>query len=612
MKSWRGVALGLVLLAASAVPAAADNAGGYALSLMGEPKYGPGFTHFDYVNPDAPKGGTLRIPGFGTFDNLNPFIVRGTPAVGAGLVFGALTESSSDETFTEYGALAQTITLAPDKTWIEFTLRPEAKFNDGTPVTAEDVVWSFETLRDKGNPVYRNYYADVTSAAVTGERTVRFTFANTTNKELPVIIGQLSVLPKHAFEGKDFAATTLEPMVGSGPYRVESVEPGRSITYVRVKDWWGANLPVYKGHFNFERIRVDYYRDLNVMFEAFKADAYDYTIERTAKNWATGYDVPAVKDGTLIKEAIPDGDPAGITGFVYNLRRPIFADRRVRQAIAQLLDFEWSNKTLFYGQYRRERSFFTNSELEATGLPGPDELAILEPLRGKVPDEVFTKEFQPPVTDGSGNIRTQLRDALALLKEAGWELKGNTLVNAAGQPLRFEILSAQTGMDRVVLPFVANLKRVGIDASFRIVDVAQYLNRVNGFDYDMIIGSFPQSLSPGNEQREFWGSKAADEPGSRNVIGIKDPVIDGLVDALIAAPDRKSLIAHARVLDRVLAWNYYLIPYWFDDQTRYAYWSRLAHPAVQPKYNAPLIASTWWFDPAKDAKISQGKANNTR
>jgi microcin C transport system substrate-binding protein len=603
MAMWRGVALGFAMWAVSAAAFAADAPGSYALRLDGEPKYGPGFTHFDYVNPDAPKGGEMRLSGFGGFDNLNPFILRGIPALGAGLVFSTLTESSSDEYQAEYGSLAQTIALAPDKTWVEYALRPDAKFSDGTPVTAEDVLWSFETLKEKGHPIYRTYYADVVKAEAAGEWAVRFTFRNITNKELPLIMGQLPVLPKHAFEGKEFDQTTMEPLIGSGPYKVEAIDPGRSITYVRVKDWWGENLPVNKGHYNFDRIRYDYYRDLDVMFEAFKAGAYDFRLERSAKSWTTGYDFPALKDGAVVKEEIKSEDPEGMQAFVLNIRRPVFADRRVREGINLLFDFEWTRKTLFYGLYRRTTSFFANSELAAAGPPGPEELKILEPYRGKIPDEVYSKPFELPVTDGSGNIRTQLRAALGLFKLAGWEVKDNKLVNAAGERMKFEILLVQANFERVVQPFIRNLERAGIETSIRIVDAAQYTNRVDGFDYDMIVSSFLQSLSPGNEQRDFWNSERADLPGSRNLIGIKDPVVDDLIEKLINAPDRASLVAHTKALDRVLLWNWYVIPQWYDDQVRVAYWNRFGHPATPPKYNGPLAATTWWFDAAKDAAL---------
>ncbi|WP_245986624.1 extracellular solute-binding protein [Azospirillum thermophilum] len=576
----------------------------HALSLNGTPKYGPDFTHLDYANPDAPKGGEVRMMAFGSFDNLNPFILRGQAAAGSGLVFQTLTSATGDEPVTEYGLVAESITVADDRSWVAFTLRPQARFNDGKPITPEDVIWSFETLREKGHPIYRTYYADVTKAEKTGDRTVRFSFRSTDNAELPVIMGQLPVLPRHVFEARDFGSTTLQPLVGSGPYKVVNVQPGRSITYERVKDWWAKDLPINRGRYNFDRLRFDYYRDLEVAFEAFKAGAYDFRLENSSKNWVTGYDVPAVREGHIVKEELPHQDPQGMQAFVFNIRRPIFQDRKVREAINYLFDYEWTRTNLSYGLYKRTKSYFANTELASTGLPGPAELKILEPYRGRIPEEVFTKPYEPPSTDGSGNIRQNLRTALGLFKEAGWELKNNKLVDArTSQPMRFEILLVQADMERIVQPFVRNLERAGIEASIRVVDSAQYQNRTDQFDYDMIISRFPQSLSPGNEQRDFWNSKRADLPGSQNAIGIKDPVVDELVEKLIQAHDRETLIATTRALDRVLLWNWYVIPHWHDSVYRVAYWNRFGHPAVAPKYGLGFPES-WWIDPAKDARLA--------
>ncbi len=592
---------GLSLLAG---PVAAQEKGSHAIALHGAPKYGPDFKHFDYVNPDAPKGGEVKLATYGGFDNLNPFILRGQTAAGAGMVFETLTTGSGDEFITEYGLLAESIAVADDRSWVSFTLRPQARFHDGKPVTVEDVLWSFETLRDKGHPVYRTYYADVAKAEKTGERTVKFSFSNTSNPELPVIMGQLPVLPKHAFATRDFAATTLEPLIGSGPYEVADVQPGRSIAYRRVADWWGKDLPINRGRYNFDRIRYDYYRDLDVAFEAFKAGSVDFRLEHSSKNWVTGYDTPAVRDGHIVKEEIKHQDPQGLQAFVFNTRRPVFQDRKVREALNYLFDYEWTRANLSYGLFQRSKSFFSNSELAAEGLPSPAELKVLEPYRGKVPDEVFTKPFEPPKTDGSGNIRQNLRTALGLLKEAGWELKGNKLVNAkTGEPMRFEFLLVQADMERIVQPYLRNLERAGIEASIRVVDTAQYQNRTDNFDYDIVIQRLPQSLSPGNEQRDFWQSAKADQPGSRNMAGIKDPVVDELVEKLIQAPDRETLVATTRALDRVLLWGWYVVPHWHDTVRRVAYWNRFSHPAVAPKYGL-AFADTWWVDPEKNAKLA--------
>ena len=595
--------------AQSTQPEAAPATGGHAVTAHGTPKYGPDFQHFDYVNPDAPKGGEIKLATYGGFDSLNPFILRGSVAAGASLPFDTLTVESGDEVLTRYGLLAETITVAEDRSWVRFTLRPQARFHDGAPVTADDVVWSFETLRDKGHPLYRTYYADVVKAEKTGERAVTFTFRDGGNPELPVIMGQLPVLPKHVFEGdgngvRDFASTTLDPIVGSGPYRITEVQPGHSLVFERVTDWWAKDLPVNRGRYNFDRIRFDYYRDLDVVFEAFKAGAIDFRVEHSSKNWVTGYDVPAVRDGHIVREEIKHQDPQGMQAFVFNSRRPIFADRKVREALNHLFDYEWTRANLSYGLFQRTKSFFSNSELASAGLPSPEELKLLEPFRGKVPEEVFTKPFAPPQTDGSGNIRPNLRTALALLKEAGWELKGNKLLNAkTGEPMRFEILLVQPDMDRIVQPFVRNLERAGIEAAIRVVDTAQYQNRIDRYDFDMVIQRILQSTSPGNEQRDYWQSARADQPGSRNLAGIKDPVVDALIDTIIQAPDRESLITATRALDRVLLWGWYVIPQWHDDVRRVAYWNRFSHPAVAPKYGL-AFTDTWWVDPDKNAKLA--------
>jgi microcin C transport system substrate-binding protein len=589
-------------LAAAPVPAQ-EIRGAHGVALHGQPKYGPGFSHFDYVNPEAPKGGEVRLAAFGSFDSLNPYILKGQAAAGSGLVFETLTESSSDEPITEYGLLAETIDIPADRSWVAFTLRPQARFQDGTPVTPADVIWSFETLRKDGHPYYRAYYANVAKAEAVGERTVRFSFSIAGNHELPLIMGQLPVLPAHAFKDRPFASTTLEPIAGSGPYRLIEVQPGRSVTYRRVADWWGKDLPINRGRHNFETIRYDYYRDLDVSFEAFKAGAYDFREEHSSKNWVTGYGVPAVADGRVVREELQHEDPQGMQAFVYNTRRPLFQDRRVREALNYLFDYEWTRANISFGLFQRTKSFFANSELAASGPPTPAELAVLAPYRGKVPEEVFTQAFEPPKTDGSGNIRNNIRTALGLLKQAGWELRDQKLINvASGQPFGFEILMVQADMERIVLPFVRNLERAGISASVRVVDSAQYQNRTDQFDFDMVITRWGQSLSPGNEQRDFWSSAAAGENGSRNLAGIKDPVVDDLIGRLILASDRESLVAITRALDRVLLWGWYVIPHWHDHVHRVAYWNRFGHPATPAKYGLPFL-STWWIDPVRDGAL---------
>ncbi|MEI8393384.1 MAG: extracellular solute-binding protein [Rhodospirillaceae bacterium] len=576
----------------------------HGMSLYGPPKYPADFKHFDYVDPAASKGGDIKLSTIGSFDSLNPFILRGQAAAGNTMVFQTLTESSQDEPFSVYGLLAETIDVAPDRSRVAFTLRPQARFSDGTPVTVDDVIWSFQTLREQGHPHYRLYYTNVSKVEKTGPLTVSFSFSGPANRELPLIMGQLPVLPKHWFtKERPFNSTTLEPIPGSGPYVIADVQPGRSILYKRVKDWWAKDLPVSVGRYNFDTIRYDYYRDADIAFEAFKAGAIDFRLENSAKNWATGYDVPAVKEGRIIRETIKHEDPQGMQGFVYNTRRPLFHDRNIRQALAYMFDFEWSKASLMYGQYTRTASYYSNSDLAASGQPSQAQLQILEPYRGREPDEVFTTAFEPPKTDGTGNIRQNQRIALELFRKAGREMRDGKLVDTkTSEPVSFEILLDNPMFERIVQPYIRNLARTGITASIRIVDSAQYQNRLNSFDFDMIVDSMPQSLSPGNEQRDYWSSAAAKEQGSRNLAGVNDPVVDELVTRLISAPDRETLINTTHALDRVLLWGWYVIPQWHNDHHRVAYWARFGHPAVPAKYGLPY-ESTWWIDPAKDAAL---------
>ncbi len=575
----------------------------HGIAMHGEPKYGPDFAHFDYVDPEAPKGGTVRLSAIGTFDTLNPYTLRGVSATGLGYLFETLMTSSLDEAFTEYGLIAQSVEVPEDRSWVAFTLRPEARFHDGRPITAEDVIWSFETLRAKGDPFYRAYYANVATAEAQGERKVKFTFEPGDNRELPLIMGQLPVLPKHYWEGREFEKTTLEPPVGSGPYRIESFEPGRSITYVRDPDHWGRDLPVMRGLHNFERIRYDYYRDSTVALEAFKAGTVDFRAENNSKLWASAYDVPQVRNGQIVLLTVPHEIPTGMQGFALNLRRPPFQDAKVRQALAYAFDFEWSNKNLFYGQYSRTDSYFSNSELAARGLPEGEELAILEQFRGRIPEEVFTTPFAPPATDGSGNNRENLRKAAQLLKEAGWSVREGRLVNAQGEPFEFEILLSSADFERIAQPFARSLERLGIEARIRTVDPAQYQNRMETNDYDMTVEVFGQSLSPGNEQRDFWGSASADIPGGRNTLGIKDPVVDELVNLVIAAPSRESLVARTRALDRVLLSGHYVVPHWHIRSFRVAFWNMFGRPDRFPKYGFAFDA--WWVDEEKLAELGR-------
>ena len=605
-----------VLLPATAliVPVPAVGQGravnGPAISMYGDLKYPPGFKHFQYANPDAPKGGDVKMAAFGTYDTLNPFTLKGVPAAGLGEMFDSLMVGAADEAFSYYGLVAETIETPADRSWVVFTLRPEARFHDGTPMTVDDVIWTFDTLRTKGQPLFRSYYANVAKVEKIGDRKVKFSFSPGDNRELPLILGQLPVLSKAYWGKRDFEKTTLEPGLGSGAYKIESFEPGRSITYRRVKDYWAAKLPVKVGTDNFETIRYDYYRDTNVAIEALKAGQYDLRLENVAKNWATAYTGPAVTQGLIKREEIKNEIPTGMQAFVFNTRRPVFQDPRVRRALGYAWDFEWTNKNMFYGSYARTKSYFSNSELASSGLPGPDELAVLEPFRGKVPEEVFTKEYQPPVTDGSGNNREGAREALRLLGEAGWTVKGGKLVNAKGEPLTFEILIDEPTWERIVLPFAKNLERLGITARVRSIDAAQYQKRVDDYDFDMMVVLWRQSLSPGNEQRDFWGSTSATTPGTRNLAGIRDPSVDKLIELVIQAPDRKALVARTRALDRVLLWGHYVIPHYHLQAFRVAYWDRFSRPAIAPKHTFGL--DTWWVDAKKDAALQKRKGETSK
>ncbi len=599
---------GSLLLACLSLPVLA--APQHALTLYDEPpKYPASFKHFDYVNPDAPKGGTFRQSGFGGFDSLNPFINKGVAAENVGSIYDTLMRQSLDEPFTEYGLVAGKIEKAPDNSWVRFYLRPEARFHDGHPMRADDVVWTFNTLVSQGAPLYKVYYGDVAEVIAEDPLKVLFKFKHKNNRELPLILGQLPVLPKHWYENREFNRGNLEIPLGSGPYRVAEVKAGRSVRFERVKDYWAKDLPINRGMFNFDVMTFDYYRDSTVALEALKAGQFDYNLEVAAKNWANAYNVPAVREGRLIKEELPNGNPTGMQGFVFNLRKPMFQDVRVRKALSLLLDYEWTNKQLFNGAYTRTSSYFENSDMAAKQPTTPDELKILEPLRGKIPEQAFTEVFKNPVSDGSGMIREQQRQAYKLLQEAGWKIVDDKMVDAQGKPVVIEFLLAQTEFERVLLPFKRNLADLGIELTLRRVEVPQYINRLRSRDFDMIVSGFPQSSSPGNEQREFWTSGAADNPGSRNFIGLRDPAIDQLVEQLINADSRQSLINHARALDRVLQWGYYVIPNWHIKTWRVAYWNHIGHPKVSPKYDVGI--DTWWIKPDVKPAVTTQPAPET-
>ena len=578
----------------------------HGIALHGQPKYGPDFQHFAYVNPNAPKGGEARFAAIGGFDTFNPFNIKGESAAGIGQLFETLLTDSKDEPFSEYGLIAESVEVPDDRGSVTFAIRPQARFHDGSPIIADDVLFSFETLKAKGSPFFRLYYTNVAKAEKLGERQVKFTFAPGENRELPLIMGQMPVLSKKYWENRDFAATTLDVPVGSGPYRVERFEAGRFIVYQRDQNYWGKDLPVNRGLHNIERLRYDYYRDVVVALEAFKAGAYDLRVENSAKQWATGYDFPALSKGLVKKETFSRQLPAGMQGFAFNLRRPLFQDARVRQALGYAFDFEWSNRNLFYNQYTRTRSYFDNSELAARGLPSPEELALLEPLRKELPPEVFTTAYEPPVANDDAQLRANLQKALQLLQDAGWTFRDRKLVNAkTGEPFRFELLIAEPTWERIGLPFARNLERLGIEMNVRSVDSAQYENRLRDFDFDMVVNVWGQSLSPGNEQREFWSSAAADQPGSRNLVGLKNPAVDQLVNQLIAAPDRPSLVTRVRALDRALQWNFLVIPHWHIPYDRIAFWDKFGYPPVTPLQGVQLDA--WWVDPAKETALAERK-----
>ncbi len=600
------------ILAPSPAPGGeAAPAPAHGIAMHGDLAYPAGFTHFKYANPKAPKGGALRQAAMGTFDSFNPFIVKGNPAagfvfLGQSLIYDSLMVQARDEPFSTYGLVAETIETPADRSWAAFTLRKEARWHDGRPISVDDVIWTFHTLMEKGSPLYGLYFAGVERVEKAGERRVKFSFKPGENRELPLILGQLPVLPKHYWEGRVFDETSLDPPLGSGAYELASFEAGRFVKYQRRADYWAANLPVNRGHYNFDTIRFDYYRDADVAVEALKADAYDFRNENIAAKWATAYDIPDVREGRLRKELIPHKQNLGAQGFAFNLRREVFRDRRVREALAYAFDFEWMNRTLFYGDYTRTRSYFENSELAARGLPSPAEIEILEPLRDRIPAEVFNREYAPPKTDGSGNIRDNLRRATELLAEAGWKVSDGKLKNAAtGDAMAFEILLSDPSMERVALPFKKNLERLGIEVAVRTVDTSQYRRRIDTYDFDMVTTRLPQSDSPGNEQREHWSSEAASREGGRNLIGIQNPAIDELIELVISASTREDLVTRVHALDRVLQWGFYLIPHWHLAADRLIYWDRFGRPETSPS-QGPVI-DTWWYDEAKAARLEAAR-----
>lgn len=576
----------------------------HGISAFGDLKYGPDFTHFDYVNPDAPKGGEFSsYGGSSTFDSLNPFIIRGVPAIGITLTFDSLMTSAADEIDAMYGLIAETSEVAEDGSWVTFYLRREARFHDGTPVRARDVVFSFDTFMTEGHPQYRVILRDIEDVEAIDPLTVKFHFTPGEGlRDLPLVVASISILSKTYFETHEFAKTTWEPILGSGPYRIGRINQGQNITYERVDDYWAADLPVNRGRYNFDRIKFEYFRERAIALEAFKAGTYSFREEFTSRSWNTAYNIDQVRDGRIITESIPDETASGLQGFFMNTRRDKFKDIRVRKAIALVYDFEWANATTFYGMYTRTNSIFENSDLAAFEMPSPGEIELLEPYRDQLHEEVFGMPFQSPVTPGNGNIRLQLREASALLDDAGWTIVDGQRTNAAGEVLTFEFIDDQPSMNNVVAPFLQNLERLGVKASFRPMDSTAYQNRLEQYDYDVVMARLPQSLTPGTEQRSFWSSAFADVPGGRNRAGVRSPVVDALVEAVINAGTREELTTAARALDRVIMWDYYFVPNWYKGSHSIAYWNQFSRPEVKPRYDRGVI-DLWWYDADKAARL---------
>lgn len=588
------------------------------VALFGAPKYAPGFTHFSYTNPDAPKGGTLKLAALTGFDSLNPYILKGMAAPGVtNFVFQPLMVASYDEPQSYYPLIASDITIAPDRSYADITLNPKAKWQDGTPITADDVVWTLHTLKEKGHPLYRVTYNPISDAIRQDDLHVRFLFKDKLHRELPLIAASMPVLPKHYYEKHPFEKTTLEPPLGSGPYKVAKVDPGRSIRFERVKNYWAANLPTQKGMYNFDTITIDIYRDDVVALEGIKSGQFDYYEEYIARNWATSYDIPAVHEGRLIKAGIPHKIPRGMQGFMFNTRRDKFADRRVREAIDLTLDFEWMNGTLFYNAYERNRSFFEETPFEATGLPEGSEMNLLQPFRCKeesgiqnqestnpdskpqlpdacLPDDLFTTAYAVPQTPGDGFARANLIRAQKLLDDAGWVMRDGVRVNEkTGEPLTIEFLMTQRTFERVISIMRYNLKKLGIASEFRYVDASQYQKRLEKFNFDIVSIWWNQGLFfPGSEQYTFWHSSQADITGSQNLGGVKNKVIDKLTKQIQRAQTLDELQPAARALDRVLLWEHYVVPHWSIHKWRVLYWNRFGRPDVTPDYN--ICTECWW------------------
>ena len=569
----------------------------HAISMHGSPKYSKDFKNFDYVNINAPKGGIIKLHQIGSFDTLNNFILKGSPAAYLNQVHDSLLTQSFDEPFTMYGLVAESISVPEDRSWVIFKIRKEAKFHDGNPIRVEDIIWTLNTLKEKGHPFFKFYYGNIKTAEKISDNEVKFIFQGERNLELPLIIGQMKILSEKYWKDK-FKDVLLESPIGSGPYRVKNFKAGRTIEFERVDNYWGKNLSVNQGKFNFEKVVIEYFRDATVALEAFKSGDYDFREENQAKRWANAYNFAAIENGNVKKESVKHEIPTGMQGFYINSRKEIFKDRIVRKALNYAFDFEWTNKILFFDQYKRTNSFFSNSDLASTNLPSNEEFKLLNPFKKKLPNEVFNATYQNPVNDGSGEIRKNLRIADKLLFDAGWIIKDGKRINkVTGIPLKFTILLVSPEFERIALPFARNLKKIGIEAKVRTVDSAQYERRLENFSFDMAVVSLGQSLSPGNEQRDFWHSTSATINGSRNYSGVSNPAVDFLIDKIIGAKDRKSLVSATQALDRVLLFGHYVVPHWHIQNFRIAYWDKFGQPKINPKYDLGL--DTWWIDTNK-------------
>lgn len=577
----------------------------HGLSAFGDLKYPSDFKHFDYVNPDAPKGGrlaTMPTSSINTFNEFNGFILRGDPAEGLDLLFDALMVRAQDEPDAVYGLLAESAEVADDKMSVTFYLRPEARFRDGTPVTAADVAFTFDTLKTKGHPRYQLALRDVVGATAINPQTVKYDFKGENVRDLPVLVATLPVFSKAYYTANDFLKESLDPPLGSGPYEIGDFRQGANITYKRRKDYWAADLPVNRGRYNFDEIRFEYYRDRAVGLEAFKAKAYDLREEFTSKSWATEYDIPAVRSGQIVKLTLPDGRPSGAQGMFINMRRAKFADPRVRKALDYAFDFEWTNKVLFFGAYTRTASYFENSDLKAQGAPGPDELALLEPYRNQLPAEVFGEPYTPPVTDGSGRFRPSMRTASQLLDEAGWRLQNGVRKNEKGETLDIELLIEDPVTERILGPYVGKLNDLGIKATLRRIDASEEQERLRRYDFDVVTQRYSLSPTPGPETRAYWNSEAGKQDGSYNLSGIADPAVDALIDKILKAKSRDELRTAARAIDRVLRAGHYWVPEWYKPVHTIATWDKYARPASPAKYD-PGILDTWWLDAEKAGKL---------